>query len=241
MLIIGLVSIANSYGATGTASIHDLFDQVLNEHVNNGKVDYQAIRSDSRFTQYLELIADHNPDNFSSREEKLAFWINAYNALAIKGIIDGRSPSSLFGRYGYFLSAEYVAGNRSINLYDLERDILVPLGDLRIHFAIVCASLSCPALRSEAYTVSKLEQQLEASASRFINNPAKNSFDGDTIYVSKIFDWFEEDFSNHSGSVQKYLAQYVKDSSFMQKLEAEELKVDFLAFNWKLNGERLNQ
>ena len=240
ILLLGLLSAGGSNAAYETDSIHGLFDQVLSQHVKNGRVDYKSIESDPRFTQYLNSISVSEPDKFLSREEKLAFWINAYNALAIRGIIDGRSPSSFFGRIGYFKLANYIAGNRQINLYDLEREILVPLGEPRIHFAIVCASVSCPPLRSEAYVASQLEQQLEANASTFINNPSKNRFDGDTVYISKIFDWFQKDFSTHSGSVQKYLAQYVEDPDFMQKLAAEALKIRHLAYNWHLNGEQID-
>lgn len=89
------------------------------------------------------------------RAEKLAFWINAYNALAIKGTLDGSSPRSFFGKAKFFYTDKYQAGGVKTNLYDLEHEILLPLDDARVHFAIVCASRSCPKLRSEAYTVGR--------------------------------------------------------------------------------------
>jgi len=238
LLLFALLSVSNGFAANEGDAVHGLFDQVLKAHVSNGQVDYDAIQSDTRFNRYLDLITNFDPDRLSGREEKLAFWINAYNALAIKGIIDGHSPKTLFGRYKYFKSVQYDIARQSINLYDLEHEVIIPLGEPRIHFAIVCASLSCPALRSEAYVASKLERQLDENASRFINNTDKNDFDGNQIYVSRIFEWFENDFSQHSGSLQKYLAQYVNDPTLMQKLEAEALKVGYLAYDWRLNGKR---
>lgn len=236
--LFALLTVSNSFAANEGDAVHELFDQILRAHVSDGRVDYDAIQFDTQFNRYLDLITNFDPDRLSSRAEKLAFWINAYNALAIKGIIDGHSPKSLFGRYKYFKSVQYDIARQRINLYDLEHEIIIPLGEPRIHFAIVCASLSCPALRSEAYIASKLERQLNENASRFINNSDKNDFDGKQIYVSRIFEWFEKDFSTHSGSLQKYLAQYVKDPALVQKLEADALKVGYLAYDWRLNGKR---
>lgn len=89
---------------------------------------------------------------FNSHSEALVYWINAYNTLAIKGILDGRSPRTLLGKYSYFKKAKYRVGGKRINLYDLERKVIIPMGEPRIHFAINCASQSCPKLLSRAYT-----------------------------------------------------------------------------------------
>ena len=145
------------------------------------------------------------------------------------------------GRYKYFKSAEYRVGKRTTNLYDLEHEIILPLDEPRIHFAIVCASQSCPVLRSEAYVAGRLEKQLEDAAIQFINDANKNSFEPRAIYVSKIFEWFRSDFSGHSGSVQKYLARYVKDPELAKKLEKETFRVEHLAYDWRLNGTSSNQ
>ena len=174
----------------------------------------------------------------ASSEEQLAFWINTYNALAIKGIIDGGSPSSFFGRIGYFKTTTYEAGGKTISLYDLERDVIIPLGEPRIHFAIVCASFSCPMLRSEAYTAEHLDEQLELNARRFINDPTRNRFDrgSKVAHLSKIFDWFPEDFEKHSGTVLGYVANYVDDPELAKELRDGGYKIKYLKYDWSLNG-----
>lgn len=232
LLVMSLTALA----ADKSDALHDKFDQVLRQHVVEGKVNYDGIKQDPRFFDYLEILKSTNPDTFASEQEKLAYWINAYNALAIKGILDGRSPSSFFGRISYFKTTDYDVGGRSINLYDLERDIIIPFNEPRIHFAIICASMSCPRLISEAYVASQLDEQLEKNTTLFINNPAKNSFDTEKkiARVSKIFDWFEEDFEKDAGTVQQFLARYVKDKALAQALDT--YKVKHLDYDWSLNG-----
>jgi len=222
--------------ADETVGLHDKLSQVLKAHVKNGVVDYDGIKDDQRFFQYLDELASTNPDEFATDQEKLAYWINAYNALAIKGIIDGFSPSSFFGRITYFKTTDYQAGGRVIDLYDLERDVIIPFGEPRIHFAIVCASMSCPKLISEAYVASRLEEQLQNSAVDFINDPAKNQFHTvrKVAKLSKIFDWFEVDFKKHSGSVKKYVSQYLGDKNLADELDSYSVK--HLKYDWNLNG-----
>ena len=222
--------------AAETDGLHDKLNQVLKTHVKAGVVDYDGINGDQRFFQYLDVLASTNPDDFSTDHEKLAFWINAYNALAIKGIIDGSSPGSFFGRIGYFKTTNYLVGGRKINLYDLERDVIIPFDEPRIHFAIVCASLSCPKLVSEAYVASRLGEQLQNGAVDFINDPAKNEFDTDrrVAKLSKIFEWFEGDFEKHSGSVQKYVSQFLKDPKLAGAVDSYPIK--HLKYDWNLNG-----
>lgn len=223
--------------STTNASIHRPFDLVLQDHVIDGHVNYPDIAQDNRFAQYITWLTSA-PAGETSHEEALAYWINAYNALAIKGIIDGKSPSSFFGRIGYFKTTKYQAGGRQINLYDLERKILMTLAEPRIHFAIVCASASCPRLRSEAYTADRLEQQLEEAAKRFINDPARNRFDParKIASLSRIFDWFEADFEEHSGSVQRYVARYVNDPELARELANDSYIIEYLKYDWSLNG-----
>jgi hypothetical protein len=115
----------------------------LQAYVRDGQVDYAAIQTDDRFQAYIDYLETADPETLATRDEKLAFWINAYNALAIKGVLDGLSTGSLLARVGFF-SADYSLAGRSIDLYDLEHEIIIPFGEPRIHFAIVCASASCP-------------------------------------------------------------------------------------------------
>ncbi len=237
VIVITLLFFVSSVQALA-APRHDSFDKVLQAHVHEGKINYPAIQKDKRFQDYLTYLAEADPKMFSTENEKLAFWINAYNALAIKGIIDGLSPSGFFSRIIYFKSTDYKLAGRDINLYDLERDIIIPFDEPRIHFAIVCASASCPNLISEAYVADKLEQQLEDNTRYFINNDFKNQFDlkKKIAQVSKIFDWFVEDFKKHSGSVQKFIVRYVGDSDLAKLLNEDAFRIKYLRYDWSLNG-----
>ena len=104
---------------------HRLFDEVLHAHVQDGTVNYSKIAGDARFQNYVLQLDHVDPNAFSTKNEQLAFWINAYNAFAIQGILEGLSPSTLYGRYEFFIRHRYQVGGGMINLYDLERAILV--------------------------------------------------------------------------------------------------------------------
>ena len=218
--------------------LHSGFTEVLRMHVKNGHVDYAGIKNNSRFEDYLLALKQTDSSALQTKEETLAFWINAYNALAIKGIIAGLSPSSFFGRISYFKSADYEVGGKTLSLYALEHDIIIPLQEPRIHFAIVCASFSCPKLRSEAYLAASLEHQLSENTIDFINDPNKNQFSVDKkqARISKIFDWFEEDFKNASGSVEEFIAQFVNNTSHKTALAQKQYQIKYLKYNWSLNG-----
>ncbi len=213
------------------------WDQLLSRHVDNGHVDYTAISGAPELAQLLDLV--DQTDTYSlGREEKLVFYINAYNLLAVKGIIDGRSPETLLGRAAFFKFSKYRIGGESLSLYAFEHKRILPLREPRIHFAIVCASHSCPALRSEAYSTADLEAQLDTSARQFLADSSKNQFDKRQriAWISSIFKWFREDFERHSGSLQAYLARYVADPEVAGLLREEAFEVRFLDYDWSLNG-----
>lgn len=216
--------------------LHQPLTEVLSESVNDGQVNYKSIKNNAKFSKYVKSL--ESKPNTQNESEELSFWINSYNALAIQGILNGRSPKSFTGRIGYFKNAKYDVGGKRINLYDLERKVIIPLNEPRIHFAINCASFSCPNLLPEAYTAEKLEQQLEQVSKDFINDSSKNKFDKTTkkASISKIFDWFKDDFIKHSGSVEKYIAQYVSDAEVAEDLRAGKYKIKYLKYNWSLNG-----
>jgi hypothetical protein len=216
----------------------DQWEAVLNAHVRDGVVDYPGIQDDVRFLPYVALLDRVDPNQLSTHDHR-AFWINAYNAFAVKGILDGYSPTSLWGRYRYFIGREYQVGGRTVNLYDLERKILIAqFYEPRIHFAIVCASVSCPTLQPWAYRGHKLDRQLDEVARAFINDPTRNRFDREkkVAYLSMIFKWFGSDFSAAAGSVLAYIARYVDDSELANELLQPGYHIEFLEYDWSLNG-----
>lgn len=236
ILLCSILLIISVNSVSANFILHESFDSILRNNVVDGHVNYKGIKGDPKFSSYLNAL--ESVPSFKSKNNELAYWINAYNAFAIKGILDKRSPSTLFGRIGYFKKAKYRVGGKKINLYDLERKVIIPLSEPRVHFAINCASLSCPKLLSRAYRADKLEKQLEDSAKNFINDSAQNRFDREAkvAYVSKIFDWFKKDFSDHSGSVQKYLAHYVDNPKLAEELRNENYRIQYLKYDRGLNG-----
>jgi hypothetical protein len=213
------------------------WDTLLRDHVTEGRVDYDAIGNDPGFETTVERIATADLVGHD-RTDLLAFYINAYNVLAVKGILDGRSPRSALGKLRFFYRDRYTVAGELLSLHRLENDRIRPLGEPRIHFAIVCASASCPPLRSEAYAVHSLDLQLDDNARRFLNDTGKNRVDLDAgvVHLSKIFKWFREDFEAAAGDVQSYIAEFIDDEQAARELRDGTLDVRYLDYDWSLNG-----
>jgi len=225
-------------------SRHSLFTKVLQSHVEDGLVDYAGFKSDTLFEQYLQVLAVTDPARLDSREEQLAFWINAYNAYTIKLIIERMPLESirdislglpiLFGPWSIDIAD---IGGMLHTLNEIEHDIIRDqFADPRIHFALVCAALSCPKLREEAYEGSTLNAQLDGDARRFLNDPGRNQFDleAKTVYLSKIFDWYDSDFEESAGSVRSFISRYVPHDKKLL-IESEDPDIEYLPYDWALN------
>lgn len=218
---------------------HRLLNDVFQTSVKDGVVHYPEIQSDPRFAAYLAMLDRVNPLELRTEHDRLAFWINAYNACAIQGVLDGYSPKPYVGWYRFFKTHTYAIGGARLNLSDLEHEILRrQFHEPRIHFAIVCASSSCPQLPSWAYNPRQLDEQLDQATRAFINDPTRNRFDRrqKIAYLSKIFDWFEDDFSTNSGSVLQFVAQYVADTGLARELAPDVYRIAYLDYDWTLNG-----
>jgi len=218
---------------------HEIWNHLVQAWVRDGLVDYPSIQADGEIDRYLAELNRIDPTKFPSREGRMAFWINAYNAFAVKGIIDGYSPATLWGRYRYFIGREYRVGGTTVNLYDLERQVLIEqFREPLVHFAIVCASTSCPKLQSWAYQPDQLDRQLDTAAKAFINDPARNRFDRrqKLASLSMIFKWFESDFAHAAGSVLAYIARHVEDRELAEELKQPGYRVEYLEYDWSLNG-----
>jgi uncharacterized protein DUF547 len=218
---------------------HQTWDQIVQAHVHNGQVDYSAIQADSQLDGYLEELNRIDPAKLPTRQHQLALWINAYNAFAVKGILDHYSPMTLWGRYRYFIGRDYQVGGATINLYDLEREVLIEqFHEPLMHFAIVCASTSCPKLQPWAYQPDQLDRQLAHAAREFINDPTRNRFDRKqkVASLSMIFQWFEKDFAEAAGSVSAYVARYVDDPELAKELVQPGYRIEYLKYDWSLNG-----
>ena len=223
--------------AEGTPD-YRLFDELLLQNVRNGFVDYDGFRADPRFPEFIAQLGDADPSLLSNKDERLAFYINAYNALAIQGILDGYSPSGFWSRRKFFRGVEYPVLGEKITLEDLEHKRIRTEGDPRIHFAIVCASLSCPRLSNRAYLPERLDYQLHDAARQFVNDPVRNRFDleNQNAAISMIFKWFSTDFEQAGGSVQRYLARFADDGQVADMLREDGFEMRYLDYDWNLNG-----
>ncbi|NTW50437.1 MAG: DUF547 domain-containing protein, partial [Chlorobiales bacterium] len=227
---------------------HEKFDTVLKRHVKDGKVDYASLKKDDLFPAYLEELANADLSKLGSPEEKVAFWINAYNAYTLRLIADNypiKSIKDLSFLGTLIINSPWkkrfctVAGTE-YTLDEIEHDILRgELGETGVHFAVVCASNSCPILRSEAYSASALKEQLQEQTQTFLQDTLRNQFkwEGKTLYLSRIFDWYESDFRKKYGSVTNFLAQYFTDEE-RALLERGEVKIEYLEYDWSLNEQK---
>jgi hypothetical protein len=248
---------------------HAALDDLLNKRVQNGLVDYQSLKANrSNLTDYLKQIEQVNPAEFQqwSKDEQIAFWINAYNAITIEGILKNypiqwgsliaraRFPQNSIRQISGFWDKVFVnVMGKDLTLNDIEHKILrKEFDDPRIHFAIVCASIGCPILESRAFFADDLDQRLDLATRNFINNPQKARLDQkeNILYLSRIFDWYKEDFSGLSEGT-KSLENYSKAErgviEFVMKYfsEAEQNyivrnqpKLKYLDYDWSLNEQK---
>lgn len=214
------------------------WDALLREHVRDGRVDYVAFARSDAFRAFLHQLQHTRLTVDATREQRLAFLINAYNASAIAAVVAGSKPDSLFGRWRFFWRTRHPVAGEDITLWDLEHERVRPLGEPRVHFALVCASASCPRLASHAYLPETLDAQLEEAAVSFVNDPERNRFDaaGREASLSRIFDWYEEDFVGAAGSIGAYVAPYLRDPQVASGLASGSWKIRYLDWDWSLNG-----
>ena len=203
-------------------------------------MNYKGFIQDSvKLNLYLDSLSQHPPDPGTwTREEQIAYWINAYNAFTVKLIISHYPVKSIMDirpkLYVPLINTAwhikfFKIGGVDFNLDRIEHGILrKQFSEPRIHFAIVCASYSCPQLRNEAFTAGKLNDQLNDQANRFINDPKKNSISADRIEVSQIFNWFSGDFTK-----EKTLIRYLNTYSTVHIDDRATVK--YMEYNWSLN------
>lgn len=222
---------------------YSLFTQVLRDHVKDGVVNYKELKNDQRFAEFIAILEKTDPNTISGKN-RLAFWINVYNAFVLKVVCDKYPINSIMSKTAYALGKSnfqkrlVTINGVQYSLNDVENDIIRPFGDPRIHFAINCAAKSCPPLRSEAFEPSRLNEQLEEQTRNFINNLANNSFDfgKSEIIISKIFDWFEEDFKKYDAGVPAFISRYLPPEQGKQLLaNAKTVKIKHHEYNWDLN------
>ncbi|MGA1226094.1 MAG: DUF547 domain-containing protein [Tamlana sp.] len=213
--------------------IHQLWNELLQEHVSeHGNVNYKTFKTEHKklldYIYFLSLM--HKNDTFESlpKDEKLAFWINAYNTMTIDLILRHYPVKSIKDIKNPWEQWYWKLGDKWYNLNEIEHNILRKMDEPRIHFAIVCASVSCPKLQNKAFTSENLESQLTNATKEFLNDSNRNSISENVLELSKIFHWFAKDFKQNN-SVIDFINQYsdIKIS--------ENAKIKFKDYNWALN------
>lgn len=241
-LLMGLIfiSIPGDADAGNTQNPdHDIYAQILITYVKNGVVDYAGFKKDeNKLDQYLEILEATDVSK-QSRKDQMAYYINVYNAWTIKLILTEypgvKSIKDLGGFFWGPWKKKIVRLNGKVTTLDhIEHDILRPtFKDPRVHFAVNCASKSCPPLISEPYEGSRLDEQLDKSTREFINDRKNNYLAEDNLFVSSIFKWFSEDFND---DVIGFFIKYADDPLKKQLLTRQnQIKVKYLDYDWSLN------
>ena len=214
-------------------SLHFLFDELLKKYVSdNGNVDYEGFKnSREKLLGYISILQNTFPkfDKLKpSKEQKLAYWINTYNALTIDLILQNYPLKSIKDIDKPWDQRLWKFGNKWLNLNDIEHQILRKMDEPRIHFAIVCASFSCPKLQNTAFTVSDIETQLTTATKEFLDDSTKNYISQNNLRLSKILKWFAKDFKTN-GSLIDFLNKYTEIEI------SSKAKKSFKDYNWDLN------
>ncbi len=209
---------------------HTSWNTLLQQYVSeNGNVDYKGFKNNRiALNAYLRLLGETVPSDEWSREAQLAYWINAYNAFTVKLIIDNYPTKSIKDINKPWDYRFIKIGPKWYTLNDIEHKILRKMDEPRIHFAINCASVSCPKLLNEAFTETELESQLTEVSKGFLQDATRNEISEDQIRISKIFRWFGKDFKK-DGSLIDFLNKYA-DIEISPKA-----KVSFKDYDWNLN------
>jgi len=228
---------------------HSNWNALLQKYVDQqGMVQYTAWKRNAGdlqvLDQYLQLLSHSNGQG--TKEEQLAFWINAYNAVTVKGILKEYPTSSIrnhtakvFG-YNIWKNLKLIVGGKPVSLDEMEHQVLRKMGEPRIHFAIVCASIGCPRLLNEAYVADRLEEQLTLNAKAFFADPSKCRYDSKSgvFYMSPILEWFGEDFGSSQGLQLQKVSSWLPDSAAQQAAASGKGKMIFVDYDWGLNDKK---
>jgi len=206
--------------------------QGIKQGISLAMVDYAALKKNGTLEAVYLQLSTYPVGTLQGKQEKLAFYINTYNVLALKMVVDNW-PLKSIKDVGSLISPVWgkdigLIDGKTVSLDEIENKVIRPMGEPRIHFAIVCASVSCPDLYNKPYTAAQLDHQLNQRVKVFLNNSKKGLFvDGKQIHVSKIFDWFEKDFKV-VGGVAAFIRKYSVD------LPALDVNAD-IDYNWNVN------
>ena len=205
-------------------------DTFLGKYIRNGNVDYTAIKAEYNSLKELVAFIANADINSKDQDTKTAFYLNAYNLLVIKSVVDNLPLKSPLDVSGFFDSKKHAVAGSYLTLNDLENKKL--RSDARVHFVLVCAAKGCPKIISEAYLPETMQIQLETQTIKAINNDTfiKVDHETKTVEISQIFDWYKDDFISSSGSVINYINKYRINEI------PTSYTISYSTYDWNLNG-----
>lgn len=214
---------------------------VLAHHVDaRGRVDFSGLAKDrTELDDVVKFIAaidpSSSPDRFRTPNARMAYYLNAYNALAMYGVLEAGVPKRFgwLGRIRFFMIRKFTMGGRAITLYGLENKVIRPLGDPRVHFALNCMSVSCPRLQQSSFTTNALDEQLTAAAREFVVEKRNVDVDNgrNELRISAIFKFYIKDFLAKAPSIAAYINQYRLPPV------PTDYKIVFDDYDWSINGQ----
>lgn len=209
---------------------HSILSDLLKTHVSkNGNVDYYGFQKDKeKLSDYIDLLSKNFVKDYWTKEQKLAYWINAYNALTIDLILRNPTVKSIKDIEKPWDQRLWKLGDKWYSLNEIEHQILRKMEEPRIHFAIVCASVSCPKLQNEAFIAENLDEQLTRATKEFLSDPSKNILSENSLNLSKIFKWFAKDFKQGQS-----LVEFLNNYSDIEISKSAAIR--YLDYNWDLN------
>ena len=238
---------------------HQSWDSLLNKHVtmtNGGKasvVNYAGMKADSsKLTSYLDATSKVSQSEFNrwDKNEQLAFLINVYNAGTVDLVLTKypniKSIKDIGGTFGSPWKQKFIPLlGKTRSLDEIEHTLIrgsKRYNDPRIHFAVNCASIGCPALQDDAFTGKGLDGQLEQATSKFLADSSRNSLKGNTLSVSPIFKWYKEDFATNwrsTNDLEGFLGRYSSSLGLSKSQTADlkqgKIKISYTDYNWNLN------
>lgn len=229
---------------------HDSFDKLLKKYVDkNGMVNYKAWHASTadrnKLTNYIESLSRADLEQQAERGDKLAFWINAYNAVTLEGILRVYPTTSIRNHtakalgYNVWKHLMLIVDDKQINLDSIEHKVLRKMSEPRIHFAIVCASIGCPRLMNEAYVGKNIEKQLVTNTKDFFSRSQNLQFDSsrNALRMNQILSWFGSDFGNSSNEQLRAIHPYFP-KEIQTAIGQNQVSVEYLEYDWNLNAQK---
>lgn len=218
-----------------------IWAELLKKHVSDGRVDYDGFKQDeAELDRYLAILSATDPGTLS-HQHQFAFYINVYNAFTIKLILTRYPGINSIKEIGSFFSdpwsRKFIPLNGfKVSLDHVEHDVLRNrFKDPRIHFALNCASKSCPPLSNTPYEGGTLEILLDEQTRQFINHPGNTFLKDNILYVSRIFKWFEDDFSGNPLSFIRQYAENPLKQALDHAVAGGDIHLEYLDYDWALN------